>query len=702
MKGLCLLFGFILLLASVANADFTLKPYLYASELNGTINYTTFAYNNSTAKIVNVNGVPALVLLNEQMVTDPGQIGAIVKFYYDTNYFLSQDDLTSLHSAEDAFNASRNYMSKYGPVEKTCRTGGTFLDYKPCNDLNSCTQTASMVCYVTGAEGCEVDVLAQDILDYKRAIDKLDSGNTQFEAAYSTLTPDTMGTAFTQMAAALSTMKEGADAIAISKLRFPEKVYCADCLGICPEQHFDYDSLKAAQNEITALEAKTAPYTKLDSAIEQATASTQDRINYKLGEEKALIFAPTMNAATAKYAGLKAQATEAKALVSDSNFVTAADSFLNKADQLDQDFQMRKFDSFSSEISAYETAGLTLQSMINNSTSAYQIALNAQNKASDKVLEAQWSVNQLSKSSVDSYNSLATRKTSLDATFKPPMASSQYIALAGNYNNVQTDAQTYLAASTSVQQSIFGAGNALGRTSVDGVMALASSMTPISYSTRKSVATFIPPLVLGVIDISILAIGLLVFVGIFSYFRGGLFRNKLAASGWAMIFLGFVFVLIVGSGAFYAIVMSTEQYTSFADFFGTFKAASSATVIVEETGAPATAVTAMHACADQIGTQDTLLGKTTNKYYINGNSCTSVIPNRPAGNSTNVTYTISTSLKASDCLDKMPDVPIFDLYYTAANQVPVFTTVVTKTATFHYNEQMYGKQPTCPTADILN
>jgi len=129
MKGLCLLFGFILLLASVANADFSLKPYLYSSEANGTINYTTFPYGNSTAKIVNVNGMPALVLLDDQMVSDKTQIGGIVKSYYDANYYPSQSDLAALHDAEDAFNKSRNYMTKYGPVEKTCRTGGTFLDY---------------------------------------------------------------------------------------------------------------------------------------------------------------------------------------------------------------------------------------------------------------------------------------------------------------------------------------------------------------------------------------------------------------------------------------------------------------------------------------------------------------------------------------------------------------------------------------------
>ena len=700
-KNLPLFIFAALFLSALPFADFSMHPYLYSSEANGTVNYTEFSYNNSTAQIVNINGAPAMVLLDGSIATDKGTITDVITQYYNSVYYPSASDLAALHSDADSFNKSRNFMTPYGAAEKTCMQY-TFLVIHPCNDLRTCIDTASMVCTISGAEGCLVDVLAQDILDYKNAINKLNDGNSRFESAFSAISPATISTELPAMSSALETMKQGAGTIDVSKLRFPQKTSCPDCLGVCPEANFAYASLTAAQSQITALEAKSAPYAQLEGTVDAVATSTLDRMNYKTGEEEALIFAPKLKSEEAKFASLKSQATEAKALVADSNFVSAADSFLNKGDTLDQDFAMRKFDSFSSELAAYDTAGFTLAAMINNSTAAYRIAADAQNHAGDAVLEAQWNVNTLSSSSVSAYNSLADRKNTLDASFKPPLKSSQYIALAGNYGKLQTDAGAFLASSNTVQKSIFGAGNALGRTSVDGAMALVSSMTPVSYQTRKSVATFVPPLVVGVIDLSLLAIGLLVFVGLFYYFRGGLFRSKIAASGWALIFLGFVFVLIVGSGAFYAMVISNEQYATFADFYGAYKASPSASVIVEETGLTPPIISTMHSCADQIEAQSKLLGKTVNKYYVNGNSCTSVTPqpNGPA-NSTNMTYTIKNGLKASDCLDKMPDVPIFDLYYSADNKIPVFTTVVTQSATFKYNEAAYGKSPMCPPADIL-
>lgn len=704
MRSLSLLAALLLLFSSFSFAELNLAPYLYPSEDGATIDYVSFASSaaNSTVKIVEINGEEALILMDERMVTDRAQISDILNEYYKKNYYPSSGDFAALAGDADAFNRSRNYVTRYGPAEKTCRAGGTFLDYKPCKDIGSCTQTASLVCTITGAEGCRVDLLATYILDYKKAIDKLDDGYGRFLTSYNLLAPGTLTTAFSDMESALSTMKEGADQVAKSKLRFPEAGFCGDCLGVCPEAHFDYAALSAVQGKIDELQEKTAPYAKLEATIDKVIASTDDRIRFRAGEEKAIIFAPKLKSSTLKFSGLKAQATEARALVSDSSFVTAADSFLNKGEELEQKFAKREFDGFETLLSAYETSGRTLTAMINNSTSAYRTAAEAQDSASDKVLEAQWSVNRLSKSSVDSYNSLAERKNKLDAAFKPPMSSSQYLSLAESYRKVTSDAKAYLAASSSVQTSIFSAGNALGRTSVDGAMSLVSSMTPVSFKTRKSVATFVPPLVLAVIDLSVLAIGLLVFVGLFYYFHG-FFKNRIAASGWALTFLFFVFVLIVGSGAFYAIVMSTEQYTSFAEFFDTYKTATTVSVVVEESGAPQDAISAMRACADQIAEQSALLGKKTYKYYIQGSKCTSVIPKAvSANNSTSITYEAKTNLVAADCLDRMPDVPVFDLYYSAENKPPTFTTVVTKSATFKYNEATYGKEPLCPIADILD
>ena len=63
---------------------------------------------------------------------------------------ISQSDIASIKAYADAFNQSRNYLTPSGPAEQYCWTSGTFLAYHPCYDMPSCTQTANLVCSVSG------------------------------------------------------------------------------------------------------------------------------------------------------------------------------------------------------------------------------------------------------------------------------------------------------------------------------------------------------------------------------------------------------------------------------------------------------------------------------------------------------------------------------------------------------------------------
>jgi len=257
----------------------------------------------------------------------------------------------------------------------------------------------------------------------------------------------------------------------------------------------------------------------------------------------------------------------------------------------------------------------------------------------------------------------------------------------------------------SIQDSVFGVGNAIGRASVDGTVALASSMGPISFKTRQSMAKYVPPVVLAVIDLSILSVGLLAFVAVFYYFHR-FFKSKLAISGWALLMLGFVFVLLIGSVGFYSIVLSTEKFATFTDFHGSLLASDRAAVIVEESGATSTGVTAMHGCADQITAQLSAMGKQTYKYYISGTKCTAITPKAVAAGSNNTSATATAyetkEKTAAECLDNIPDMPIFDLQHDSETKPPVFTTVVTKQAIFKGPDSYYGKKPMCDAANVIN
>lgn len=694
------------LLVPGAFAAIDLTPYLYASEKGATVDYVSFdSGNNTTAKIAKVNNEEMMLLLDDKIVTDKDAIASLITSYYSANFYPSAAELAALKGYADSFNRSRNYMTQFGPAEYQCYTSGTHLDLRPCNDMTSCMNTASLICTLSGAEGCTVDVLAVPVLEYKRSVDKLNEGYSKFQSGYSLLGPQTIKTALDQMDAAFDLMKAGADSQSQTKLRYTDASKCRDCIGICAEPKPDYVSITAGKKAVADLRAKTAPFIALDATAQKIFLSTSDRISYRQGEEKALIFAPKYNSMKNKYGGLQASAVEAKALVSDASFVSAADSFLGKADSLEEKFSKRDFAGFDALLSGYEAAGKTLSFMINNSTAPYRETFEAQDETGDRLLEAQWAVNRVSTQSVDAYNSLAGRKNALDAKFKPPMGSSQYASLKADYAKLASDAKTYIASQSTLQESIFGAGNAFGRASVDGAMSLASSMVPISFKTRQSVAKYVPPVVLAVIDLSLLAAGLLAFIAVFYYFHG-FFKSKLALSGWVLALLGFVFVLLVGSAGFYSIALSAEKYTTFSEFYSVLRASDRAAIIVDENAATDVGKLAMRGCADQIQSQLAKTGKSTYKYYISGTTCMAVVPKAAsAANSSNNSsagQAYETTLKtASDCLDNMPDMPIFDLQASQQVVAPTFTTVVTKQALFKGPDSYYAKKPMCDPANVI-
>lgn len=703
MGKMAVFISMLLVLGLAFSATFSPDPYMYEDEKGLVVEYIAFQSqyaNNSTAKIMKIGDKEALLLLDGKIVEDSATIGEIVREYYRASFYPSPAELSAIKTDVDKFHASRNYSTRFGPSEHVCWTSGTFLAHRPCNDLVSCTQTASMVCTITGADGCLIDVLATYILDYKKGIDKLNDGYGRFNTEYNSFGTNNIASSFSNMDSALDGLRAGADQVSKNKLRYDTS--CRDCLLVCPEIKLDYAALASAKTKIEALRIKTGPYVNLQTTIDNLHFSTQERILYRAGEEQAMVFAPKYEAAKAKFGGLSAQAVEAKALVSDSDFVSAADSFLDKQDELEHKLMLRQFDGFDAIISGYETAGKTLFAKINGSAAPYQMMMDAQDEANDKIIVAMWSTNRLSKSSLDAYNSLAERKIAIDAKIAPPMKSEQYAAIADDYQKLTIDTKTYIASSATLQDSVFGMGNSFGRASVDGTMALVSSMTPISFKTRQEVAKYAPPLVLGAIDLSILTIGLLAFVAVFYHFHG-FFRSKLALSGWVLAFLGFVFVLLIGSVGFYGIVVANEKYTSFVDYYGSLRASDSrVAIIVDETGSSNPGAISMRACADQVADQLRKINKTmVHKYYINGKACIAVVPKNMTEDGT-VLYETKNDLKAPECLNSMPDMPVIELEHSDSNQPPIFTTIVTKQAVFRGNDAYYGKKPLCDPANVLD
>ncbi|MEM4348697.1 MAG: hypothetical protein QXN37_03950, partial [Candidatus Anstonellaceae archaeon] len=510
-------------------------------------------------------------------------------------------------------------------------------------------------------------------------------GERIFISAYYSLSRENISFSISSMREGLNLMKAGADEVSKSKLRYPETPSaCKDCIGVCPEAKFDFVSLSSAQNLLAQLKENAEKLSMLENVVNKIAVSTEARQAYKKGEEEAKIFEPKFKQEKSKFEGLAAWAVETKKLVADSSFVSAADDFLGAEETLVKKISLRNFSDFESLLSSYRLAGNKLALLVNNSTSAYRQARSAQDEAADLVILAQWRTNRLSSQSVQEYNLLAQKKNQLDAKFSPPMTSKQYLSLASEYHNLSVEARKYIQMSYSFQDSIFGAASHVGHAMVEGAMSAISGAVPISFKTRQSIGKYAPLAIIAMIDLALLLLGIVVFAYVFYHFHR-FFTSKLAVSGWVLTFIGFLAVLVIGSVGVYSIIINSDRAVSFDDFNRVLTGSKEAAIITNEQGVSQDAVEAMRKCAMQIRAELERQNKTTKIYYV-GSSCMVA-----EGNKTS---------EEKDCLEKLPDVPIFDLHYSSENQPPSFTIVITKSAIFKGNKEYYSKLP-CDPANVL-
>ncbi len=176
---------------------------------------------------------------------------------------ITQSDIAPIKAYADAFNQSRNYLSSSGPAEQYCLTSGTFLAFHPCTNILTCTETANLVCTVSGQGGCALDVLATAILDYKNGVDKLNAAYSSFISGYASFSASNIAGALDRMDGSFDAMKEAADKVSQSKLRLPDKIACPCtnstdcCIGRCPEARFNYTAISTGKSEIGKVRLKS-------------------------------------------------------------------------------------------------------------------------------------------------------------------------------------------------------------------------------------------------------------------------------------------------------------------------------------------------------------------------------------------------------------------------------------------------------------
>ncbi len=668
--------------------------YLYEGESASAISTVDFTIASSTSayKLVSISGAPAFLLKDGEPIRDAAAAQAALKEYYSKTAYLSATELSELKTKVASFNASRNFMTNYGPAESTCKQN-IGLGLRPCNSLASCTQLASIVCSLFGTGGgCDVSILASYTYDYSKNVKDLDDRINSATSALNTMTFETASEKLETIELSLNGAKDAASKIKTSKLRFPAPGdTCMDCIGVCPTMKFDIASIDAAISAAGTYKRRVEPLKNLGQTAASLVAAEDERLTYKLNTALYAIYSAKFDAIKNTSGNVSEEAELAALTVADEQFAAMLVDLREAKAKIDTGLALRNFTSMNESLSIYQSAAAQLnEALLNNFTAPYMELEDAQDTANDKLLAASWGIDKNDAARLEGFVALATRKSDIDRSFDPPMTAGQYNEFGAAYLSLAVDTEKFMASGNNAQKTVLGLGTSIGQKSVDGAMAITATMTPVNFKTRQRIAPYIPPVVLFLTDLSLLSMALIVFVGGMIYFRG-VFAHKIVLGAWVLGLVAFAGFLLIGTVAFYyGILGQSSNMASFTEFFSQVQSSPSGSVISDISAATAEGVVAMDSCSSQIEGQLLPMGKSVRRFEINGGTCRFL----NVTNETNVTVEVP----ANDCLGMIADEPVFYLSYSETSLVPQFSVVVQKQATIVGNAEYHER---CDIANVL-
>ncbi len=672
---------------------FNASAYLYDTEQSTTITSQTLSGGNAAYTLYKINGTPAFVASGDTLITDPAQIEAALSANYQNTVLPSSGELSAIRADLLSFNDSRNKKTRLAPygIEYMCLQS-TGLISIPCNTSSSCYGTANVVCglYAAGGggSGCYPEILSPLILDYSLDTATLNDNIGPIFSSLSSLTNDDAQSSLSGIQTRIAAIKTAAASLSSNNLRFPEgsAASCPNCIGLCASPQFDTASLDDANSKISTILSRMSSIGSPATIALQLVKSTSDRVAYQQNSQIYAVWAPKWNAFKANYSSLRDQALDLANYVSDPNFTSAARAFSETWPKVDAEVSSRNFNGIETDFASLQAAVPALQASLKSGAKPYATAQSAQNNASDALIRARWETNAQDKPSVDSYNSLASRKKALDALFTPPMTSAQYANLTAKYLALQNDIEAHIAAQRGAAGSAYNVGGQFGQTAVNGVFSLTDALMVLPASTRTQVAPVIPPFVLFLTDLALVAVALIVFIGVLLYFKP-VFRNRGALGVWVIALFAFLFFLGIASVGMFLLINQSAHQGTLSDYLSLVQGSGGVSyVAIDQTGASADTVTAMASCAGNVSGQlkTRFKNASTTVFSYSGNVCA-------WGSQTNYTY--------PQCIDKTGGKPILFLHYVKTAKAPEFSVVYQKQADAYGDAAYYQR---CEIGDVIN
>lgn len=673
---------FLLLLASstaLVSGAFNPEDYLYPGEDASSIQTSEISALGETYTLVKIGGQEAFLLKGGVALTNSTSVYNAMResILAGANFDARKAEI---RQKIILFNSSRNRLVRPGSifrVEQYCKLV-TGLVLTPCDTMDECVAAASLTCARYEGQACDAGILGRGMLEFSVPSMALDRDMRETLSLIDSMTVGDAPSKLDSIRSKLPQMRSNAERMSHSILRNPapndpcnQGSYSAshyqECyflLGVCYPMEFDYSSLTAAENAASELGTAISPVASLEATAVQISTSTQERIDFK--ENSALIkeYTAKFEAAKRKHLAIVAEVERLSPLVSDAPFQSAANALITKGNDIERSIASKQFSGLDARIAEYSSLALAANATLPNASKSYGDTVKMQDAASDSLLEAEWAINPSDKAVVSDFGKLKARQGQLDASFRPPKTSAQYVSLQKNYSALASDAKSFTGGRA--RNLIFSISGAAGKSGTDSLLALASTVRPLPYKERVKLAPSMPPILLVLTSLSLVSLALVAFAGVLVAFRD-VFRHKLFLALWVLALLGFFAVVGAGSVGAYLILNSSSPGSTLSEFMSDVRAGGAAYLLVDANAASADAVLAMESCAGKLSSTLKSEGIAVSTYKIAGTTCS--IGGQP-------------SKKTSDaCLNAMAGSPIFHLKYSQEPRAPQFSLLVSKEAT---------------------
>ncbi|PIT84898.1 hypothetical protein COU37_00030 [Candidatus Micrarchaeota archaeon CG10_big_fil_rev_8_21_14_0_10_45_29] len=664
---------------------FALNEYLYENEDASSVSQQALSTGGGAEHILySLDGVPTMITADGVPVQDEGEIKALLQKHYSNALMPSEAEWAEVKALALKFNDSRNtFMSRYGRGAEELCLQYTGLALRPCDNLQSCTETASMVCAL-GAPGCYSEVLAPLYVEYMEQVRALNENSGTLFSAISGFSSGNLASSIENMKASAEKMRSAQKIIDKSTLRFPEGEYCADCIGVCPSSHFDYNAMDEFEAKLDAIKARTAPIAELGATARSIHDNTYLRVNYKTGTALLKVWGPKWGEFSAKNAELKKSADEAAVYSSDSAFKASYLQFDKLWTGMQNRMATRNFTGVETDMGSLESLANKMDALAKEASAPYTAALDAKNDATDAIIYARWSVRENDAASVEAYNAFAKQKNGLDSSFLPPTSNAKYAEFATEYASLATDVRAFAHSQKQISEAIGNTGEAFGQTSINAVFSLTDALAIMPASQKAQVAPIIPPAALLAVDLAAISLALVVFVLAIIKFKP-LFKKRSVLGAWVALLFVFIFLLGIGSVGMFIVIDNSAQSGTLDDFVYILEHSPSVYTAIDEAGANSASLEAMLACSGTIKSQAKAEWEGIEVYTMrySGNSCT----------------LSGERMSYDECLSQAGASPMFQLHYSAESHNPKFYTIYQKVADLYGDAAYYNR---CEIGEVLH